>query len=190
MIKFEKRFLYTFADVEEAKKLIGKKGLFFDNYIDDDELRKKTMETLQTILPFYVTSGGFIFKSEQGENYHFFYYDPYLKFKRAYFLEGKTLQRKLSDGEWVDEICPCWNIHLEYRIKPETKTHLTNRELSMWLAKGNGQARPIGTNKTTMSFTYLDRVENEPCVFEIRKWSDTEWHEATREYIEGELNEI
>lgn len=185
MIKFEKKYLYTFADVEEAKKLIGKKGIFFDNYIDDDELRKKPMETLQKILPFYVTLGGFIFKSEQGENYHFFYHDPYMEFKRAYYLEGKKIQTKNIYNEWID--CPCepsWLDVNEYRIKPE-ETRLTNREVAEWLAKGNGQVDIDGTRYTDFYYD-SDYDDTDECEYLIRKWSDDDWHEATREYIEDE----
>ena len=93
MIKFEKRFLYTFADVEEAKKLIGKKGLFSDMRIFESDLLCDSLLTLENV----IDNDELPFKTKHCA-YRFFYYDPYLIFKRAYFLEGKTLQRKLSDG--------------------------------------------------------------------------------------------
>lgn len=181
MIKFEKRFLYTFADVEEAKKLIGVKGLFFDDILDVSDLKTLIPDELISLSgdDYWV---GLCFKSIIG-NFRYFYYDPNLECKRAYYLDGKKIQRKDVSGDWVVDLEPKWYDNYEYRIKPETKTHLTNRQVAEWLAKGNGQINLDEVIDTRYSY-YLDKgndlIDKN---FKIRKWSDSEWHEATKEYI-------
>lgn len=59
---------------------------------------------------------------------------------------------------------------------------LTNRELSKWLAQGNGQVKEEGMIFTTVSY-YEGSQDNEVRVYiKVRKWGDEEWHEPTYEY--------
>lgn len=60
----------------------------------------------------------------------------------------------------------------------------TNREISQWLAQGNGEVQG--------SDGYADTAWNYPPEFsntdvrdgaKIRKWDDTEWHEPTADYM-------
>ena len=37
------------------------------------------------------------------------------------WADGAEIQAKLEDGSWGDSLNPCWFIHSEYRIKPESK---------------------------------------------------------------------
>ena len=37
------------------------------------------------------------------------------------FAEGKTIQERDWEGNWVDVPCPRFHTHSEYRIKPEPK---------------------------------------------------------------------
>ena len=62
----------------------------------------------------------------------------------------------------------------------------TRRELSKWLAQGNGEMK-IGRSHepTTDMWRYNENRENEDIGegIVIRKWSDTEWHEPTVDYL-------
>ena len=65
----------------------------------------------------------------------------------------------------------------------------TNRELSRWLAQGNGEVYDED-NSDKIIWTllqYLDTNENLEVLdgFKVRKWSDTEWHEPTVDYLFG-----
>lgn len=65
----------------------------------------------------------------------------------------------------------------------------TNRELSMWLAQGNGEIRDLTDNIDNMMFStsiaYKACFDEEPIgtTYKVRKWSDTEWHEPTVDYL-------
>lgn len=180
MIKLERKFLYTFADIAAAKELIGKKGLFSDEPIDQEDLHVGTLDVLGD-----AGECEFPFRKADSDFYRFFYCDPNLESKRAFYLEGKEIQSRVKNSackDWNDCPSPMWDDGIEYRIKPE-KTRLTKREVAEWLAKGNGQVNLDGVIDTRYSY-YLDKENdllNEN--FKIRKWSDSEWHEATREYV-------
>ena len=130
MIEFEKRFLYTFADIEEAKKLIGVKGLFFDIPLSQNELEKTSLERLIEFSPESAVPFEFDIKNEYGHierlSTTFFYCDPNLQAKRGYYLENKQIQCRLKgDVVWKDfasNASPSWLDEYEYRIKPETES--------------------------------------------------------------------
>ena len=68
---------------------------------------------------------------------------------------------------------------------PEAKL-ATFRELSQWLAKGNGELR-FGDTSTTC-YPYLTYQLNNANTFvgsdyKVRRWDDTEWHKPTSEYL-------
>ena len=68
---------------------------------------------------------------------------------------------------------------------PEAKL-ATFRELSKWLAKGNGELRFCDTSTTC--YTYLTYQLNNANTFvgsdyKVRRLDDTEWHQPTREYL-------
>ena len=134
MIKFEKRFLYTFADVGEAINLMGKRGIFFDIPLSQSELEKTPLEALIEFSPESATPFKFEVKGESGDiencDSTFFYYDPNLLAKRAYYLENKPIQwRDKVLDLWTD--CngePSWNDCKEYRIKPEPIQNDTPKE--------------------------------------------------------------
>lgn len=68
---------------------------------------------------------------------------------------------------------------------PESKL-ATYRELAIWLARGNGELRYEVRCQTCFShISYLDGNGSKPVPSEylVRKWSDTEWHSPTREYL-------
>ena len=184
MIKFEKKFLYTFADVGEAINLMGKRGIFSDTYINNIILEHSDLDELCSINLCYLEKP---FQSNR-DDWKFFYYDPNLECKRAFYLENKKIQRKDISGDWVDDLEPKWYSNYGYRIKPETKeeteTRLTNRQVAEWLAKGNGEILSWG-NMRSQFLNYSELAEKLLCECKIRKWNDTEWHVATKDYIEG-----
>lgn len=72
----------------------------------------------------------------------------------------------------------------------EPKKRATYRQLSRWLAQGNGECT-LGEKIESKgpfceaSLYYDSAKSNEKCLDEvrIRKWDDTEWHEPTLEYM-------
>lgn len=67
--------------------------------------------------------------------------------------------------------------------KPKLATY---RELTRWLAQGNGEMRKDSCMATVYSFlSYDNSLANNPvnAYIEVRKWDDTEWHKPTRKYL-------
>lgn len=62
---------------------------------------------------------------------------------------------------------------------------VTNRELAKWLAQGKGEAKSSSAGRIVASIAYEGGVEDKRVCnsFSVRKWSDTEWHEPTAEYL-------
>lgn len=59
----------------------------------------------------------------------------------------------------------------------------TQREVARWLAKGLGEVR-ISQEDIHSYYNYSESKENDEFIhFKVRKWEDTEWHEATIEYL-------
>lgn len=60
----------------------------------------------------------------------------------------------------------------------------TNRELAMWLAKGNGEWKNAidGYPCRRTDLGYCEDTNPAPFVL-VRKWDDTEWHEPTANYM-------
>ena len=65
---------------------------------------------------------------------------------------------------------------------PESKS-VTYRELSRWIAEGNGEIKYSNTVLTNWNYSIKDENEFVSENFSVRKWDDTEWHKPTREYI-------
>ena len=70
----------------------------------------------------------------------------------------------------------------------------TNRELARWLAQGNGEyILQITAGMAEHYWNYEDGDEDEPAngydssdnELKVRKWSETEWHEPTVDYLFG-----
>lgn len=61
---------------------------------------------------------------------------------------------------------------------------VTNRELSRWLAQGNGEYREVHNDRCYVEFIYHCGKEN-GIVYGVmvRKWDDDEWHTPTRKYM-------
>ena len=72
-----------------------------------------------------------------------------------------------------------------YRIKPE-ETPVTCRELSKWLAQGNGEYYEYDCDgwESHRCIEYQYEQDNLPISkVMVRRWEDTEWHQPTREYM-------
>ena len=68
---------------------------------------------------------------------------------------------------------------------PPKPHRATNRELAWWLAQGNGEMQNLerGSIVTTSVYSHNEEYEDCPESQMVRKWSDTEWHEPTAEYL-------
>lgn len=69
--------------------------------------------------------------------------------------------------------------------------HVTNRELSRWLAEGNGEVRiasPFGNELDVVctSHSYIRSEEDEfiSRSYMVRKWCDVDWRRVSRSYME------
>ena len=67
---------------------------------------------------------------------------------------------------------------------PPKPRRATNRELSRWLAQGNGECLGSQDDADT-AWNYPMESSNAPLRegAKVRKWSDTEWHEPTVDYM-------
>jgi hypothetical protein len=63
----------------------------------------------------------------------------------------------------------------------------TNRELARWLIEGKAQIRHSDSNMVYVGWNYKEFEDDLPCSNNVlvRKWSDTEWHEPTVDYLFG-----
>lgn len=110
---------------------------------------------------------------------------------KEYHFYGKDMvegvyYRKADVDELIESLKAVHNIELPDPPKPR---RATNRELARWLAQGNGEYKEIITDHECCMtyFYYSDRgrdVELQKGI-KVRKWSDTEWHEPTVDYLFG-----
>lgn len=63
---------------------------------------------------------------------------------------------------------------------------ITYRELSRWIAEGNGEVKYSNTVLTNWNYSVNDENKFVSENFSVRRWGDTEWHKPTREYFELE----
>lgn len=184
---FEERYIHRVW----SNELEGKK-VFFADYEDDI---RSIVENNN--VNFYGTvvrprgDGRFPFHMEDDAYYAFCYYDPYYDMKVA-LEQGKTIQGKNRlTGEWVDMAGKNidWdNVEgYELRVKPDEPKEskpVTNRELTRWLAQGNGECKSSNSDMwfSTIHY-YWSGEDNTPAKALVRKWEDTEWHKPTREYM-------
>lgn len=69
-------------------------------------------------------------------------------------------------------------------VLEDNTERMTNRELAMWLAKGNGEVKSpyYLPERTRCHFDYRDYAEKEIVASDIliRTWDDEEWHEPIK----------
>ena len=108
---------------------------------------------------------------------------------KVYRFYGKDMAegvyyRKADVDKLIESMKAGDNIGLPYPPKPR---RATNRELSRWLAQGNGECLGSQDDADT-AWNYPMECSNMPLRegAKVRKWSDTEWHEPTVDYLFGE----
>ena len=107
---------------------------------------------------------------------------------KEYHFYGKDMvegvyYRKADVDELIESLKAVHNIELPDHPKPR---RATNRELSRWLAQGNGECLGSQDDADT-AWNYPMESSNAPLRegAKVRKWSDTEWHEPTVDYLFG-----
>lgn len=94
-------------------------------------------------------------------------------------------------GSVITEEKQYWK-HCALLPNPPKPRRATNRELSRWLAQGNGEWKLEGPvseeDQCSSDYVYLEINENYKldCDILVRKWDDTEWHEPDVFYMEIE----
>ena len=80
-----------------------------------------------------------------------------------------------------------WRHCAEIPKVPELEI-VTYRELSRWLAEGNGEVMWANNVLSLSNWNYSPAEESKALdeSLSVRKWDDTEWHKPTREYLELE----
>jgi len=88
---------------------------------------------------------------------------------------------------FTDEENLCWP-HCALLPDPPVPRRATNRELARWLIEGNAQIRHSDSDMVYVGWNYKEFEDDFPCSNNVlvRKWSDTEWHEPTVDYLFGE----
>ena len=68
---------------------------------------------------------------------------------------------------------------------PPKPRRATNRELARWLIEGKAQIRHSDSDMVYVGWNYKEFEDDLPCSNNVlvRKWSDTEWHEPTVDYM-------
>lgn len=129
------------------------------------------------------------------ENWRFVYYDPNYSAKIAQ-EQGKKIECKRKGDAWEDwdyTPAPQWLDDHEYRIMQEEENPVTNKELALWLVRGNGQIYHHDDSgfRTEVKTFYIYHQDEDNCdctvnkylQCKIRKWGQTEWVTPTREYM-------
>lgn len=80
-----------------------------------------------------------------------------------------------------------WGHNMEHCAEIPEARRATNRELSKWLAQGNGEMK-AGSELTYTHMNYnLSRANSvADSIAKVRKWDDDAWHEPTVDYMFGE----
>lgn len=161
---YDKKYVYF----EWDKELEGKKG-FFANTIN--ELKAKVENGFELLeCHFSNNHAGFHFSNSISNSaYQFFYYDPYYEYRRAY-NEGKQIQFKDWNDDWVDVAGEPLFKNGEYRIKP-----INNTYCAVWNA--NAIYCDVNTeNKSRVLFSSYKKEEVEHFI---------ETHQYLNEIIKG-----
>lgn len=75
---------------------------------------------------------------------------------------------------------------LLYPYEEPPKKLMSNRQLSEWLAKGNGEWKPVRSCMTNIAFTCVENCSNDPVSKDIviRPWDSEKWIEPTIDIYE------
>ena len=96
----------------------------------------------------------------------------------------------LPGGTAVD-IDRNWLSHCAFVPEKAAPRRATNRELSKWLAQGNGEwclTNGTGQIGASTNYGYSTYEENKNVIdgVLVRKWDDADWNEPTLKYLELE----
>lgn len=103
-------------------------------------------------------------------------------------LEGTKLSDIIVgyvDGEWISSDTVSWKhaYPIEWNKKPRKR--MTNRQLAMWIAKGNGEY--INEHKyicAAIGYESCKGGEQVESVIKVRKWGSEEWIEPTTDLLD------
>lgn len=189
MPKFDKRFVYfMWDDILKGKECFVADSIgLLCNFVERNlkSYRYEIIGEGDGKAPFKINGPG-------NANMVFCYHDPWYDLKVAY-ERVKTIQAHVSGNMWVNMEDPSWEDPPEcYRIdpdEPKKSKPITNRELSKWLAQGNGEYYWYDDEDGFVSecgteLQYPQENANDKVVrVKIRKWEDTDWHVPSRKYI-------
>lgn len=117
--------------------------------------------------------------------YRFVYHDPLYDYKKAYLNHIPVAYKTDSIDQWLNvKDGHDWdNPSYEYCL-PRMKALVTEQQLAMWCAKGNGQWRYEGEGLAHSYHTVEVGIANDTVCdrVKVRRWNDTEWHDATVDY--------
>lgn len=106
---------------------------------------------------------------------------------KEYHFYGKDMvegiyYRKADVDKLIESLTACHNIEPPNPPKPR---RATNRELARWLIEGNAQIQHSDSDMVYVGWNYNEYEDDFPCSNDVlvRKWSDTEWHEPTVDYL-------
>lgn len=153
-------------------------------FVADDlpALRERVEQNLDRVLVTWSRDEVRPFRDGSGHDWRFAYYDPLYDLKLAYSL-GADIEFLADGDEWTKVDDPLWNRpSYMYRVAPQNASNL---ELMRWLAKGKGLCRKSGIVLTGLSMTEGELPSPAADGFEVRRWSDEEWHKPTLEYLRG-----
>ena len=129
-------------------------------------------------------------------------YDESLKGKRVFYSDSIPKLAKYvedNDERFIGTVIGTYNATYSFHIKDkenymfvyfdpdykfladdDSKRLVTNRELAMWLSKGNGEIC-----MSDIKLTYHQYEKDDELVTDIlvRKWCDDGWHKPTRQYL-------
>lgn len=182
---YDRRFVHFDWD----DSLEGKECIFGDNLQDIKTHLAKGMEFASVVKQNPNNKELYPFMNDKGWVYRFCYYDPLLVFKVAKKM-GKRVESRFTDiGNYHWKEVPddgVWTQDMEYRIVEEDDSDMiTIRQLSMWLAKGNGEFKFKLSEFVDTSYAYNEKDVNKKIKHDtilVRRWGGNKWHEPTMEY--------
>lgn len=182
-MEFEKEFVHFIWD----DKLANRRVFIGDNIerlvkaLDQDHERIYVRDSGDLMFPFKSVNHPY-------ESYRFVYYDPLYDIKKAH-EDGRAIEiRDLISGQWYTSSKPVFlpDRAGDYRIKDDSDK-VTNRELAMWLALGNGEYKFVNEASNLVHHSYSYREDNSDKALSddvrIRKWDSLDWHLPTKSYM-------
>lgn len=102
-------------------------------------------------------------------------------------IEYGYLIRGFRDGKWIDDDDYEWLHAYPIKWNNKPKKRMTYRQLSKWLAKGNGVLWKSECNHVEFtSHNYITKYADNEVMddWKVRKWDSEEWIEPTTDLLE------